>query len=1271
MAEKITIEDIIDDLKFLFEKKEILAKDFNNFLKKLRSKEVKNYLESLSIGSKPEQALRESFFTFNAKFAQYLFHDVFPEVSQESGFIDYLIKAKREEISLEIKPLFNGIIKKDKAGTVFKKIKKVKLIPEDHKEQILKYLDGKSREFIVLTNLEDWYFFSRSYSFDRECTPFGSAKLFDLLEDFKLVDDFWYYLDNQEDLSIKEPLDKKFYVSLKNWVNQLNEVKFLTDDKKKTELIINLINKFIFIQSLDKFWVIKNNFIASEWLNIERKWSAKNKLRILIKFLEDINEYFYELYDTELFKEEKNGTNILDYLDKTQKNIDLFYKKFKLILGIDYGITTKGWIPGIIQYNFRRIDEDILGKSYETYLAEVNKEQGVYYTPKYITQYIVEKTVGIQFDNLLDNLSNYLDNNEFDKFSEVLDDFISIKVLDPACGSGSFLIKALKIIWIKYNKLNEILEKKYKKYGKFKGNIIRSEEIEGSFKKILYLRELLNFQDKRDLISKIIIRHIYGIDLDRNALEIAKLNIWLQAIKLTPNEFQFDKLPAETNHILPNLEMNLNNGNSLIGLPNDLTIEILITTSKKKLIKLFELRNLYLKSPTKDEFIRKINDIKIELRQKLTEKFKEYTKNINIPVEIIEKTIPFYWALEFWYLFFDDNIEIKKKQQQGFEIIIGNPPYFNIQTLANKQIEIQTFLKNSVYWKDFYSAEADIHYFFTKLGISLLKKEGLLGYIVSRYWLENDYAKNLRRYILSNVNIIEINDFRKIYIFEGVGIHTLIQIFKKFENIESHKVSFRLAINEKEGYEVLEKNYMELLQNTLNEDVWIFEDEVYLNIISKIKEKGTLLEDLTENVSKGMDTGLNEAFILDKQKTNKFNIEQELLKNVTKNSLIQKSLLIPSDLYLIYIPEEINLNQFPNTKRYLENFREDLLNRWEVRENNIPWYRISTPRSRALFDTFEEKIFSPYRSDSNRFAYDNHFTYGMTDTTIIFPLENISAKYLLAILNSKVLEFYILTTGKKKGNMIEYFAEPLKKIPIITDNIDQIPLIELEEEIIKLKKISYKFKEMWDYYSKKLRDKEIEFKKILLDDKFNRKTGELKKLWNIDVSVYPDEDMDIILRKFNSFKVVGNQKLNLIIYGIDDLGVMELFKLKAKTDELRDIIYLELLKSLNSRAKIQCLNDIFNKTKISIIKLDYWKNSENLLKNTKDMYKKWASQKNLKFLFNNIVEIDNNIQEIENSIDAIVFKLYEFDFKEVEFILDSLNVIGIIKNDIINKYNNL
>ncbi|RLF69530.1 MAG: hypothetical protein DRN40_06490, partial [Thermoplasmata archaeon] len=426
---KDRISVVLEDLKTLFKKDEILGKDFDNSLKQIKTSVVRDYLIALKDHTKPEDALKYYFFSKDSVFVKFLFKKLHPEVGGGSGFVDYLIKDEREEIKLEIKPLFEAEFEKGKSGEIFKRIKKVKLNWEKHKDQIRKYL-GRRGEFVVFTNLEEWYFFSRNFSLDENCYYFAKVNLSDLIKDFQQIGDFWQYLDRQEELSVKEPLDKKFFNSLKAWVEELGKVRFTVDEKKKTELIIKLINKLIFIQTLDNFWVIKGRYLEEKWVGIEREWQAKNRLRILRKFLSEINEYFYELYDTELFRDGENGKTILDYIERTDENIELFYNKLKLVLGIDYGTRAIGWERGIIQYNFRRIDEDILGKAYETFLAEVRKEQGIYYTPKYITQYIVENTVGKIFDELLEKIKRNLEEKNFDECKELIRKSITIKVLD-------------------------------------------------------------------------------------------------------------------------------------------------------------------------------------------------------------------------------------------------------------------------------------------------------------------------------------------------------------------------------------------------------------------------------------------------------------------------------------------------------------------------------------------------------------------------------------------------------------------------------------------------------------------------------------------------------------------------------------------------------------------------------------------------------------------------------------------------------------------------
>ncbi len=1320
------LQGILSDLKILFKKNNILAKDFTQFLTKIKSREVKNYLASLSKGSKPETILREVFFTLNSSFAQYLFKDVFPEVYQEDGFFDYLIKENREEIALEIKPLYDGIIKKEKTGKVFQKIKKLKLNPSDHTKQILKYLNT-TKDYVVLTNLEEWYFFSKSASLNQECQPFGSVQLFDLLEDFQKVKDFWHYLDKQEDLALKEPLDENFFGHLKNWVSELSEVNFVVDENTKTESIINFINKFIFIQCLDSFWVIEKNYIKEEWINIERKWAAKNKPRILRKFLEDINEYFYELYDTELFKISEENKTILDFIEHDEDNINLFYQKLKLVLGIEYGISVDSWISGITIYNFRRIDEDILGKSYETFLAEIRKEQGIFYTRKYITQYIVNNVIKNYLVPFLKDFAKSIEKKEYEECNEILSNLFNFKIVDPACGSGSFLIKALRIFWEVYTHINEIIEDYYGKFNDFKGQIIRPDEIEKEFHDILKLKNLLGYDNKRELISKLIIRHIHGVDLDNNAIEVAKLNLWLEAIKLAPKEFRYDRVPADTNHILPDLEMNLCNGDSLVGLPENRIIEKILTNYKEELTSLSTLRHQYEKEPSKIELVRKIVNIKEKIKVDLDKSLREFLNENKIDLDILESTKPFYWPLDFWFVYFDDSLKEKDTDDIGFNAIIGNPPYFSIRgkgTGTLTQHYSYNFLQNAPHWKDHFRSQSDIYYYFTIKSIKLLKKLGSFGFIIESYWLENDYADKLKELMLANSAIKILINFGIAKIFDDADNDTCILIFEKNqEEIQNFKyvyckknfsVGTQQQNNERLVNNVIENitkeqfsdEYIDIYlieQNTLETTKWVLAKSGKKEILEKIENNKQQLGELCKvgqgvvpgrkaefRISSDRDAGSaggywiniddNYLEVVDKRNNETHRLEPQFIKPLITNSGIKKYYIIESQDYLIYtIPLQdgrFETDDFPGILNYLRVYEQELRDRYDFdeEEGDYPWYGYQRIQNIDLFEDADVKILCPYRATENNFALDEVGYFGTTDVYAILPNPEfaIDINYLLGILNSKVLTFWYKEAGKSKGQILEFFANPLSRIPIYQgSDEEQACLSQLVIQVSTFKKINQKFQQIWSNISQRYRNGKITLESLTLDDRVKVQKGEFDKIWISDISIFPNSENDELTEEFKKFRVSILEEAKLRIYGIKDSTEKLLLELETNISDFRDIIYLEILQLLNSRKKVKNLKHISSKTEISIIKPNIWERSFNLLRYAKAIFERWINNNNIDVELENVVQSDNKIQDLENLIDAIVFKYYSLKKADIDMILVSLNTVPRLKLDIIHKFERL
>jgi len=182
--ERGILDSILRDLQFLFTKDELLPEEVDDLIDHLESEEVKSYLKSLK-EPKPETALSDAFFAGRSILKKYLFGDAIPEAVVGEGFIDYKVRAPGEKVIwVELKPLFEPKTKRVKAGRELKSLKQKRLEYEDHKEQILKYIQ-EGGEYIILTNLKDWVFFSKSIT-AAEFEPFASTGLMEFHKEFEV-----------------------------------------------------------------------------------------------------------------------------------------------------------------------------------------------------------------------------------------------------------------------------------------------------------------------------------------------------------------------------------------------------------------------------------------------------------------------------------------------------------------------------------------------------------------------------------------------------------------------------------------------------------------------------------------------------------------------------------------------------------------------------------------------------------------------------------------------------------------------------------------------------------------------------------------------------------------------------------------------------------------------------------------------------------------------------------------------------------------------------
>ncbi|NJF25850.1 Eco57I restriction-modification methylase domain-containing protein [Thermococcus sp. Bubb.Bath] len=730
--DKRAIHDYLHDLKVLTSVDvKLTPMVISEVSEKLRTSNAKKYLELLP-HSKPEVLLSEFLFKPILDIAG---AEWGPEIRlDDRGWVDYVFKkGATNPVAVELKAMHKVSGKRVRMEEIYRKLREEFELTKEN--QIVKYLRSGVVDYVVLTNLEEVYYFNREAVIDFE--PFHRESFEEFIADLINIEDLWEVARRKEDKVPKQNLDKEFFEDLRGWHRALLKLKWKTENP--SEAIVHLINKFIFIRTLEDYGLIPFRFVRDAYEEAERKWSPKGPIKVLEVFFDDVDEWFYLYYDTELFQK-----SVFDYLEGDEESIKSFDKRLKLILGL------KGWggmfQRGLLYYNFRQIDEDIFGKAYETFLAERRKQQGIYYTPKEITKYMAKRLVEELFSSVKGELLEVLGSADFDENRawELAKRLTEIAVIDPACGSGSFLIKVLREIYRVYDEIEEKT-----RWATDMSNILSEpDDIKKRKEAIRKIRDFLGFdrnEHRRKLISLIILRHIYGVDLDERAIDVAKVNLWKEAVRLYPVDFRYTNL-KESGHILPDLEMNLVNGNSIVSLPDDEVVE-LMSEFKDEIKALWEKRKEYLGNPLNPEVLEGIEDIKTRIRERLVEAMKERGWDFEKPL---------FYPLEFFFLYFDENGNPLPKEERGFHGVIGNPPWENIKPQS----------------KEFAAMHPEIFGEVSKFSIEgpkfkRLFKEKLKDPNVKRLWEEYEESiKKLSEFIRSRYRLYGKGDlsYQKVFI---------------------------------------------------------------------------------------------------------------------------------------------------------------------------------------------------------------------------------------------------------------------------------------------------------------------------------------------------------------------------------------------------------------------------------------------------------------------------------------------------------------------------
>ncbi|ECL3415247.1 TPA: Eco57I restriction-modification methylase domain-containing protein [Campylobacter jejuni] len=887
------------------------------------------------------------------------------------------------------------------------------------------------------------------------------------------------------------------------------------------KLLILWLNRILFLKLIESNLVRFNDDKNLKFLNFKK-----------IPDFDKLSELFFEVLAKEKSTRKKSEFAYLPYLNSSlfekqsientleisslSNDLKLFYYK-NTVLKDDKCKAKKGQV-GLLEYLFEFLDSFDFGSDDEQSEILSQKElisssvlgnvfeklngykEGSFYTPSFITSYMCKESItkvvldkfNAQFDldaKDISELRKSLRKEDKKAQKELLN---SIKICDPAVGSGHFLVSALNVMLSIYDELNLFDEEFYLEVqndeilitGR-KGEFIEYKRPSTPKDKAHLIQQEL-FHTKKDIIEN----NLFGVDINPNSCEITKLRLWIELLKHSFYQ-SFDDGNYHDLKTLPNIDINIKCGNSLVSyfetgksLSHYPNIKERIN-KYKRIVKDYkegfytdkshinqEIKNLKISFKNfcfADKFKKEMKGFNDKC-EKYSKKYgnflavddenlkffvsanltlfdfdeKEATKEFaNLKKEYdnifnLESNHPFEWRFEFPEILDDDG------NFKGFDLIIGNPPYIRQEELKELKPHLAKNYK-------VYKGTSDIYTYFYELGFNVLKDNGVLSYITSNKYTRAGYGEALREFLLKNVKVLEYTDLNGIKVFDSATVDTSILCFEKSKS-KDNKFKYLALSNEilkTCAYDIgLYKDFAEFSQNSLSKESFTFSDENTSALKAKIERIGTPLKEWQGlNIYRGILTGYNEAFIITTEKRNEIlaNCKDEAEKERTAK-LIRKMLrgrdikrysyewaglwvINAHNGYKNQNGEKVEAINIENYPSLKKHFDEFYPQLEKRADKGLTPYNL---RNCAYIEEFErEKIVYSEIVRKPQFYLDTKLNFYAEATSFILTGENL--KYLIAFLNNDFVAFIFKTFyagGNLGENGFRYKKAFLEKLPM-------------------------------------------------------------------------------------------------------------------------------------------------------------------------------------------------------------------------------------------------
>ena len=716
-------------------------------------------------------------------------------------------------------------------------------------------------------------------------------------------------------------------------------------------------------------------------------------------------------------------------------------------------------------------DPELLGRVFENlYQGDERHDTGTYYTPREIVHfmcrqaldgYLKDSVPGLEqttLDDLREIATGSRDDTHTQHFGpntaeHIIDALETVRVCDPAVGSGAFLLGTIQEI------------------------ILLRRGI------LLFRRHLISLDDLYAAVSewkqRIITYNLHGVDINPDAVEICRLRLWLTMVLDIPEPPAY---PSDWS--LPNLDFRIVAGDSIVDrfagiefkeswptpqalqisldLKNDLDrLERAVARRKDEFnrthrdpSRLRELRDLI--DRDQREIVRlhlehtlKTAQDELQLRKGVKrgrnneKRAQDSVDQLQAVLQTVARTDhalvqkPFLWPLAF------PDILNETDPTSGFDIVLANPPYIRMERLNNLDEE-----SYALTFPQTRASRADILVYFYARALQILRPGGWMAFITSNSFTKRKYGEPLRQHLSTELEIQTVIDFGEIKIFDAT-VEAYILVGHKTTpaanaSITGHNLYPTLSRQLKSRSNVQQVRYeLQRLPYHLDQEVsrfpharftsseWRIEDEPINKLFSRLMDQGIPLNQFTgQRIYRGVVTGCDDAFVISESTRDELiandHHSSNIIKPWTTGGTLRRWHTPPSGKHVIFLNRGVPIADYPAVHDHLKRFRPQLESR--ATSHLHPWYELQQPQEGIYHEFATSKIVWPEFARSIRFSFDTTGSY-LNNKCYFTPTD---AVWLLAVLNSELIEFLLCQIGSTpRGAFGQLYHHYMSQLPVV------------------------------------------------------------------------------------------------------------------------------------------------------------------------------------------------------------------------------------------------